>query len=294
LDDTLNLSVSQVTKFTGCENRWVLDATTPYEGQAGSDATDLGNLLHTLQGAWWSGASWRLAWIEALQDYIGEDDVAYRIRGAEIEETGKGWKAPKAFLRALPIMRDWDEIHGVKPRKDPDPEWAKTSLVALELPFDLPIPGVPGARLRGFIDGVVSTPVDTKRTHDRIRLLEFKSMGRWGREKMVPFDPQLHLYLWAAKHLFPNLSGAVFEAISTYNYKTPDTKSGAREVAEKRFKRIPLDYNQEAVDLAVRNMVKVAKRSKFLLRRPGLAIRNVGSNCTYCNHQTECLHPWDA
>jgi hypothetical protein len=48
------------------------------------------------------------------------------------------------------------------------------------------------------------------------------------------------------------------------------------------------------VDLAVRNMVKVAKRSKFLLRRPGLAIRNVGSNCTYCNHQTECLHPWDA
>lgn len=284
----LYLSASQLSKFTDCESRWVRDKTAVDRiERAGSDATDLGTLLHTLQGAWWSGRSWRAEWILAVAEYVGAgiEEVAYTVKDGEIAELDKGWTAPKVFLRALPIMAAWEEVHGTHPSKDPDPEWAGTTLVALELPFDLPIPGVPGARVRGFIDGLVSRPVDKVRTHDELRIVEWKSMGRWGREDQVPFDPQLHLYLWAAKQLLPNLTGAVFEAISTYAYKDgpPD----------RRFKRIPLDYDARAIDLSMKNVTKVARRAKALLKNPGLAIRNVGGACTYCDHRMACLTPWE-
>lgn len=288
VNDTLYLSASQISKFTDCETKWVLGKTTQTPPSAGSDATDLGTLLHTLQGAWWSGRSWRAEWILAVAEYVGVgvEDVAYRLDEAgEIVATDKGWTAPKVFDRALPIMAAWEEVHGTHPSKDPDPEWAGTNLVALELPFDLPIPGVPGARVRGFIDGLVSRPVDKVRTHDELRILEFKSMGRWGREKQVPFDPQLMLYLWAGKQLLPNLTGAVFEAISTYAYKGDDPAQ--------RFKRLTLDYDQRAIDLTMKNVAKVARRAKTLLKNPGLAIRSVGGACTYCDHRRSCLTPWE-
>jgi hypothetical protein len=285
----LHLSASQISLFTDCERKWVFRKTVPAEEQrfAGSDATDLGTLLHTLMGAWWSGAPWRAAWLDAVAEYLGEhvSEVAHKITRGKVVHLDKGWAAPKFALRALPIMEAWEAVHGTSPAKDPDRAWATTSLVALELPFDLPIPGVPDARVRGFIDGVVSTPVDKVRVHDRIRLLEFKSMGRWGRENMVPFDPQLHLYLWAVKQLLPNIDGAVFEAISTYDYKEGP--------ASRRFKRLELPYQEEAIEASITNVAKVARRGLDLLQNPDLAIRNVGSACTYCDHRRRCLTPWE-
>ena len=285
----LHLSASQISLFTECEQKWVYRKTTPQDEQrfAGSDATDLGTLLHTLMGAWWSQSPWREAWLTAVAEYLHEtpEDIAHKVSRGKVIHLDKGWSAPKFALRALPIMEAWEKVHGKSPAKDPDRAWAATSLVALELPFDLPIPGVAGARVRGFIDGVVSTPVDGVRVNDEVRLLEFKSMGRWGRENMVPFDPQLHLYLWAAKQLMPNLAGAVFEAISTYDYKDgPDSR---------RFKRLELPYIDEAIEISIANVAKVAERGLYLLENPTLAIRSVGSACTYCNHRRECLTPWE-
>lgn len=293
--DLLYLSPSQLSKLTDCENKWVLGKTTQSPPSAGSDATDLGTLLHTLQGAWWSGRSWRAEWILAVAEYmgVGIEKVAYTIdKAGEIQELSEGWTAPKVFNQALPIMAAWERVHGTHPSKDEDPQWAGTNLVALELPFDLPIPGVPNARIRGFIDGLVSTPIDHIRTHDELRILEFKSMGRWGREKQVPFDPQLMIYLWAGKQMLPNLRGAVFEAISTHEYKAPEGK-GIESVDSKRFKRIPLDYDARAIDLTMKNVAKAARRGKTLLKNPGLAIRNVGGACTYCDHRRACLTPWE-
>lgn len=301
----LYLSASQITKFTTCEHKWLLSKTLPPEQRrfAGSDATDLGTLMHTLMGAWWSGRDWHAEWIAAVAEYVGVgiEDVAYMLQVpsahdpawdevkphlSAILEREAGWTSPKTFLRALAIMDAWVAVHGEHPSKDPDPEWSNTDLVALELPFDLPIPGVPGARVRGFLDGLVSTPVDKIRTHDTLRLLEFKTMGKWGRENQVPFDPQLNLYLWAARQLMgPSVEGAVFEAISTYDYK----QGGP----ERRFKRIPLEYDQRKVAMQMDNVKKVARRAKALLKNPALAIRNIGDACTYCDFRRQCLTPWE-
>lgn len=293
----LYLSASQIEKFTSCEQKWVFGKTTDSPPSAGSDATDLGTLLHTLKGAWWSGRSWRAEWILAVAEYmgVGIEEVAYTINKAgEIEELDKGWTAPKVFHRAPPIMAAWEEVHGTHPSKDPNPhgtaldgttvDLTGATLVALELPFDLPIPGVPDARVRGFIDGLISTQVDKVRVHDQLWIIEEKSMGKWGRENQVPWDPQLNLYLWAAKQLLPNLQGAVFEAISTYAYKEGPPS--------RRFKRIPLAYDPRIVDQTMKNVAKVARRGKTLLKNPGLAIRSIGGACTYCDHRMACLTPW--
>lgn len=280
----LRLSASQIEKFTTCEQRWLYTKTVPPEERmfASTEALDLGNLMHRLMGAWWSGRNWKAEWLTALVEDLGED-VGYRLSasGNLLERKG-GWEAPRYFLRAAPIMEAWTQVHGRSPAKDPDPEWSSTSLVALEVPFDIPVPGT-DARVRGFIDGVVSTPVDKVRVHDQVRLLEFKTMGRWGREDRVPFDPQLNLYLYAAKQMF-DVQGAVFEAISTYDYK----QGGP----ERRFKRIELPYDQRLVDRTLDNIRRIAVRAAAVLEDPDLAVRNVGDSCHFCDFKQRCLTPW--
>lgn len=282
----LRLSVSQIERFTSCEQKWLYTKVVPPEERAfaSSEAMDLGSLMHRLMGAWWSRKNWRAEWLAALVEVLG-DDAGYRLtRAGHLAEKAGGWEAPRHFLRARPIMDAWIAVHGASPAKDPDPEWSSTTLVALEVPFDIPVPGVEDVRIRGFIDGVVSTPVDRIRVHDQIRLLEFKTMGRWGREDRVPFDPQLNIYLYAAKQMF-DVQGAVFEAISTYDYK--------QGPPERRFKRIELPYDQRLVDRTIENVQRVAVRAREVLETPTLAVRNVGDACTYCDFRQRCLTPWD-
>lgn len=282
----LRLSVSQIQKFTTCENRWYLAKTIPRDQQnfAKSEALDLGTLMHSLLAAWRSGRSWREAWIAALIEAVGSVDIGYEIKDGEIVERA-GWDAPSIFTRALPIMRDWELVRGRSLLEDPDPALAGTSFVATELPFDLPVPGVKGARIRGFIDALVSTPVDGVKVHDRLRIVEDKTMGRWGRERQVPFDLQLNVYLWAARNLNPQVDGAVFEAVSTYAYKngTPDI----------RFKRLFLDYDERLVSRTMRDVTAAAKRMTAVLKNPGLIVRNVSDSCTYCDFRAQCLTPWE-
>lgn len=282
----LRLSVSQVQKFTSCEHKWYLGQTLPPEERrfAKSEALLLGTLMHSLLAAWRSGRSWRDEWVASLVEEVGPE-AGYKVSRGKITPVKGGWEAPKHFLRAIPIMEDWEKVRGRSFAKDPDPEVAGSSFVATELPFDLAIPGVEGASIRGFIDAVVSTPVDKIKVHDRIRIVEDKTMGRWGREQQVPFDLQLNVYLWAAKHLNARVDGAIFEAVSTYAYKkgTPDI----------RFKRLLLDYDQRLVDRTMHDVANVAKRMRVVTENPGLIVRSVGDACTYCDFRRQCLTPWE-
>lgn len=289
----LFFSVSAIEKFMTCENQWLLRQTTPPDERrfATSEAMELGTLIHRLKNAWWSGRSWKVEWLAALIEEVGVD-VGYYIEDGLILPKS-GWQAPRAFVRALPIMEAWDEVHSEHPSTDPDPSGktpsgevislAGAESIAQELPFDLPLPGVPGARIRGFLDGMLSMPVDGIRTHNVQRVREEKTMGRWGRENQVGWDLQLHTYGWAARQLF-GVTGAVFEATSTYDYK-----SGG---PEKRFKRIVIDFDDRAIARTVEDLQRVARRAKALLKNPKLAVRNVGDKCTYCDFRTQCLTPW--
>jgi hypothetical protein len=299
----LYFSASQFDTLTTCEQRWLYNKTLPRGNFASSDAMDLGTLIHTLEGAWWGGKDWRRVWLKEAAEYmkVPQKDLAWRMtqgKAPRLVEAPKGWGVPTIFLRAKKIMEAWEEVHGVSPEQDEAlealdardlretlPGLAGAELVALELPFDLPIPGVKDARVRGFMDGLVSIPAPNGvRVHATTKILEFKTMGRWGKEDRVWFDPQLLLYLWAARQLF-GVESAVFEAISTYDYKDGP--------ATKRFKRIELPYDQRAIDRLVDDLQRQAKRARQILKNPGLAIRNVGEACTYCDHQQACLRPWE-
>lgn len=259
--EDIYLSATSIGKLTGCENKFVLSKTTrSAEESVKSVPLLLGTLMHRLLGAWYAGRSWR----DELHAALDEDP-----------HWEEGFEEDEYYLRARDIMIDWETMHGAS---SPWP------VLALELPFDLPVPGVSGVRVRGFLDGVIAQPIDDNRTHDIIKVLEFKTMGRWGREDQVPDDPQLHLYMWASRQMFP-VQGAVFEAISTYKYKEPSPA--------KRFKRIDLPYDERKVDMAVNNLVLVARRAKQLLAKPELAIRNVGGECSWCDYKRECLRPWE-
>jgi hypothetical protein len=299
----LRLSVSQVTKFTTCENRWLLSRTLPKDQQRfiRSDALILGTLMHSLLAAWRSGRRWQDAWIAAVIEEVGDADVGYKVVKGKIVEK-PGWDAPKVFLRAIPIMEAWVRVHGPNPAKDPVNEavaldgtavnLAGAVMTGVEVPFEFEIPGVKDAVIRGFIDALISVPAaDGIRVHDTNLVVEDKTMGKWGRENQVPFDLQLNVYLKAARQMF-KVEGAVFEAVSTYAYK-PEEGKGPESVDGKRFKRLYLPYDQRLVDRTMDDVAKVARRMRSLLKNPGLAIRNVGDACTYCDFRKTCLTPWE-
>ena len=283
----LQLSVSQIQKFTTCENRWLLNRQLPEEQKqiAKSEPLSLGTLMHSCLAAWRSGRSWREAWIAAVIEEVGSTEVAYKVSRGKIVELAKGWQAPKWMHRALPIMDDWEKVHGRTGEQDKDPAMAGMQFVATELPFNIEVPGVPGARIRGFLDSMVAQPVDHIRVHDRMKVVEDKTMGRWGRENQVPFDLQLNVYLWAARQMNGNVDGAVFEAISTYDYK-----NGTPEI---RFKRLFLPYDQRLVDRTMHDVAAAARRMAEVLEDPERAVRNVGDACTYCDFRRVCLTPWE-
>lgn len=265
-DGPIYLSATSAARAANCEMQYVLEKVRRPEvgGEvAKSAALLLGSLVHLLLAAWYQGRDWKEAWLQAL-----EDDPWW--------EPGFGWDV--IYDRAAAIMEDWVAKHGEKP---------DVTMLAVELPFDIEVPGVAGVRVRGFLDGVVAEAVDDNRTHDKLSVLEFKTMGRWGRERLVPHDPQLLLYLWAARQMFP-VTAARFDAVSTYKYKDPSP--------EKRFKRLVLEHDQRKEDRMLADLQKVARRVKQLHKNPDLAIRNVGMDTCHkfggCDHMARCLEPW--
>lgn len=277
---TLYLSASGLDRFSSCEMKWLLRQTEPPEHRdrlGKTDALDLGTLMHRLLGAWDTGRSWEREHLAALHDEPFWEP---------------GFDPPVVFDRAKKIMEAWIEVRGERPER---------LLDATELPFDLPVPGVRGARVRGFFDGLRSIPVDGNRTHDLRRIVEYKTMGRWGRQDRVAWDPQLGLYLWAASQLF-DVDGVEFEAVSTYDYKQggPERRFKhivlAKSVTEpvRTDTRIEILLDWRMVERTVDDMKRVARRARQVLANPGLAVRSVGDQCSYCEHHRTCLTPWSA
>lgn len=261
MTDPLYLSISQISKLTGCEQRWVFTKTLGDPDVAQGEALLLGSLLHELCQGWAQGLQWRDVWREEL----------------EATEWEEGFEEPRYFLRAWSIMLDWETFYGPKP---------SYTVVGRELPFDVPVPGVEGVRIRGYLDELRSVQTGPRRTDSEIRVGEYKSMGRWGREKMVPFDPQLWTYVWIAKQIHAGVTGATFDAISTYPYKTPEP--------EKRFKKIELEYDERMIEQNLMYLQRAGRRALELRDQPGLAIRNIQQDgCRWCDFHKACLTPWE-
>jgi hypothetical protein len=263
MPEPLYLSISQIAVLTECEQRWVFRKTLGDPETVMGVPLLLGSLLHELCQGWAQGLPWREVWRDELEASGWEE----------------GFEEPEYFLRAWSIMLDWETYYGVK----------NTAYVVVgrELPFDVEVPGVEGVRIRGYLDELRSTQTGDRRTDSELRVGEYKSMGRWGREKMVPFDPQLWTYIWIARQLHSGVTGATFDAISTYAYKSPEP--------EKRFKKIELEYDERAVAQNLEYLQRAARRALELREAPALAVRNIGENsCRYCAHHRVCLTPWDA
>lgn len=259
--EPLFLSITQIAKLTGCEQRWVFLKTLGDPDSAKGEALLKGSLLHELCQGWAKGRDWREVWREEL----------------EKTEWEEGFVEPTYFLEAWSIMVDWETFYG------PRPEY---TVVGVELPFDVAVPDVPGVRIRGFLDELRSHENGPKRTDAILRVGEYKSMGRWGREKMVPYDPQLWTYIWIARQLNPAVTGATFDAISTYPYKDPQP--------EKRFKKIELEYDERRIDQTVMYLQRAARRALELREQPELAIRNISQDgCRWCDHFRACHEPWE-
>jgi hypothetical protein len=263
----LYLSANQLRKLGACENDWVLSKIQPWPEETGPepDYFILGNLLHRLTDAWWARKPWRQELLAAM---------------AAVEPDADGYKdvgLDKIHRKAERIMTRYEMVYGTEPP-------AGQFLVGTEIPFDLPVPGTKRTRVRGFLDGLKRIPVDGKPWHDELRIREAKSMGRWGREKQVPYADDTWLYIWAARQSYGlNVSGLDFEAISTFDYKAGDDDPA------KAFKSIPVEYDQGRVDLMLDNLRRASVRAEALIRRPALAVRAVGDQCLKCQWKTECL-----
>lgn len=263
MSEPLYLSVSQIAKLTECEQRWVFNKTIGEPAdQAKSVPLELGTLLHELCQGWAVGLAWRDVWRRELEAWGWQE----------------GFEEPEHFLRAWDIMLDWETLYGERP---------DYTVVGRELPFNVAIPGFEGlVHIRGFLDELRAHKNGPKRTDDVIRVGEYKSMGRWGREKMVPYDPQLWTYLWIARSIHAGVTGATFDAISTYAYKEPSP--------DKRFKKIELEYDERRIEQTVLYLQRAATRALELQAEPDRAIRNISQDgCRYCDHFVRCMTPWE-
>lgn len=263
-----HLSASSIDRFGQCEQRWLYNRDIGESELAKSDPLELGTLMHRLLQAWWAGQSWRAEWSAALDEVAGWD---------------LSFEPPEIFKRAEWLMERYDAHYGLSPE----------GVVSYrsEVEFDVPLDGNK-LRVRGYIDGLVQF-------EDGVWVDEYKTMGRWGRENRAHYDPQLGLYLYAAKEMGYDPQGARFHAVSTYRYKgkkhvaEDGTESWDEAPTSKQFKRIEVPYNQGFVDECVENARRVAARAKDLVVSPELAVKTVSDHCQWCPYYRPCLRSWE-
>lgn len=259
----LVLSASQLNRFATCETAWLLDRQHPRdEGGPKPDYFLVGEGVHRCIQAWAVGRPWQ----PALDAALAEADPHWTA----------DFEPPEWYAKVATIMEAWVRDRGAAP----DTPW-----VAVELPFDLEIPGAGGARIRGFLDGMRRVPgPDANPNHDTRRVVEIKTMGRWGRERRAPFASDTWLYLWAARSLIPGVTGLDFEAISTYPSKSADYE---------RLRPLAIEYDPRFEARMLEDLRRTAKRASAIVKNPALAVRSVGEACDRCAHQQRCLRPWE-
>jgi len=279
------LSHSSIQRLAGCEERYVRHLAQPEserELEAKPDYLKLGTLWGRLKAAYRGGRSWQAEWCKALNEVL--PGAGYDVVGGELVEV-PGWEAPDYFLKARRMMEAFVLVYGS------EPEWIS---VGAEIPFDLPIPGIRGARVHGYIDNLERRGSPQGRDGELI-LVEEKTMRKWGPERRVWWDPQLLLYEWAAKQLL-DVQGVLFDAASTFDYKPSkdaehEDEASRLKDAERRFKRIKVPYNEVMIERNLDNVRRAAARAKALVKNPGLAVKNISFQCDRCPFKGDCLNP---
>lgn len=114
-----------------------------------------------------------------------------------------------------------------------------------------------------------------------ITLRECKSSGRKTNLDLITVSPQLTLYYWllCENGIVPDR--VLLDHINTYHYRS------ARHVSE-TAQLVWVDRNWEQIDQALEWAESLVIRRRQLIEQ-GVAIRNFGAHCSYCDHKLSCF-----
>lgn len=239
-------------RLTACERKWHLTRELGEPDGPKSSALQLGTLMHALIQEHMLRRPWRDEWAKRLADEPGWDET---------------WEPPALFNTAEWLMQRYEKVYA----KDP------LTTITVEVPFDLPLPGMPEVRVRGYIDGLAYGP-------DGLVLAEIKTMGKWAKADRAVWEPQVPTYLWAAHQMGLEVKGAVFRAVYTYRYRGKEERPAADS-----FRDVWVPYDQAQIDAVLDDYRRAARRGQHLIDHPEDAVRNVGEGCNYCPHKRGCV-----
>jgi len=228
------------------------------------------------------------AWAYRYLDRVetGERSVALR-RGSFVHDVvAAWWDEPGTTMSAQ--VEYWRQMNGETPE---DGEWvvdryeqryedARANgglrIIGHELKFTVPIPGTQVSVLC-YMDGLVLD------SNGDMWVLERKTMRDWRRLNGIDVDPQVSLYVWAARASGLPVAGVLYDAIRTYRWK------GDRPVDES-FQSLWLARTQAQLDETVADTVAGVQR-KALIASGMRPTRNIGMSCDVCDYRQHC---WDS
>lgn len=257
--EELHLSASGYARLVKCETRWLRQhREEDVSPRASEGPMFLGTLTHLLVQAFWEGKAWSDVLAAELSNVVGWEP---------------GYQEPEAFTRAAWIMSRYAEHYGPML-----PEWEH---VATEVPFDLPFNAVKGASVKGFIDLILRN-----RKTGALWVREIKTMGKWDRCNLVPFDPQLWLYLHGARKTGYPVIGAQFDAIYTYQYRGKVARP-----ASDSFRQIDIADDGPQLRRILAEYEVAASRARLLVDGVLRPTKALSDACTYCQFYEGCATP---
>lgn len=284
------ISYSELSTLSRCEMAWYLRYREGIRGPA-PDAMRLGTLVHVGVQAFWRGDDWR----EYLAKEVAEDGASWEdivLSSCDEPVPTAVWLMSR-YERHYRSMRD------------------RVKVVAQELYLESEILSFEGELLQyiGYID-------ELWEVDNELYVVEHKTYSRGDRLLTIEVDPQLTNYVWLAKQHGYNVKGAVFDGIYTYRWKNKmptqaqlieesdkmfPSKKAATEWAKGELKNHAgverpdhesfdmrwLDRTDDQIEQSLINVQAfIARRAD--LANPSLIIRNIGSNCTWCQQKTVC------
>lgn len=297
------INYSEFAALTRCEKQHrmlYIDGEADDHDPSIQSGLNLGTLLHLGGGRWQMG-------LGATLPVQWTDDINTGGKPGEVRTLRLDDFAPETVDLAEWLLNRYTLHYGSQPPSD----WKLLSAEEwLTRKFGT---GRSQWLLVGRSDGAVEIDGD-------IWLLERKSYRSKGRLDYVGVDPQLGCYslLFEKKYgLRPH--GVIYDGIYTYPYvpKVPTQKQlieesglifgtkaaerdwareavarnpGIERPAEDSFERREVEISDAHLEAAKEYLASAVRRRRALIKRPGDALPNVGSHCSWCPVQEQC---WD-
>jgi len=238
-------SYSELSLLARCEKAWAYRYLYRVKLPDRSVALQRGSFVHDVVAAWWDNPDTTMT----------EQVVSWRqVNGATPEDAE--WVVDRYEQRYMQARTEG----GLR-------------IIGHELRFTVPLPGTQVTVL-AYLDGLVLD------ANGLMWVLERKTMRDWRRLNAIAVDPQVSLYVWAARSTGLPVAGVLYDAIRTYRWK------GDRPVDES-FQSLWLARTQEQLDETVADMVAGVQR-KALLASGMRPTRNLGMACDMCDYRERC------